>query len=573
MAPQDAATPPVPAPAPAPRALSGVEALKQSSRRLRGSLAEELAAPGAQVSEDGYNLLKFHGSYEQYDRDTATERKQRGEDKEYSFMARVRMPGGILTAAQYLALDELADRYGNASLRITTRQGVQFHGVIKGNLKATAAAITAALLTTQAACGDVVRNVMSTPRPLRDARHARLVADAKLLSARLLPASRAYHQIFLDEADTAESGDEVEPLYGSTYLPRKFKIAIATPDDNTVDVFANDLGFIALFEGDTLLGYNLTAGGGFGMTHNRKDTYPRAASLLGFVAADELLSAAEAVIGLQRDNGDRGDRKRARLKYVLDDRGLDWVKAELSGTYQLNLQPARPMPPITVPELLGWHDQGDGQLWLGVPLPSGRIVDSETVRLRTALRGIVQRFGPDPVMTPQQDVLLTNIAPAHRTAIEQILRDHGVALSEDLTPLARWALACPALPTCGLALTEAERVRAPLVEIFEGLLRRHGLIEERISLRITGCPNGCARTYAGDIGIVGRVPGAYAIYVGGDFAGTRLSFKLYERVKEEHLAATLEPIIANFAHNRAAGEGFGDFCHRLGAAALLAIAG
>ena len=571
MAPQDAATPPVPAPA--ARALSGVEALKQSSRRLRGDLAAELAGPGAQVSEDGYNLLKFHGSYEQYDRDTATERKQRGEEKEYNFMLRVRMPGGILTAAQYLALDELADRYGNASLRITTRQGVQFHGVIKGNLKATAAAINAALLTTQAACGDVVRNVMSTPRPLRDARHARLVADAKLLSARLLPASRAYHQIFLDEPDTAASGEEFEPLYGSTYLPRKFKIAIATPDDNTVDVFANDLGFIALFEGDTLLGYNLTAGGGFGMTHNRKDTYPRAASILGFVAADQLLPAAEAVISLQRDNGDRSDRKRARLKYVLDDRGLDWVKAELIGTYHLNLQDARPMPPIAVPDLLGWHDQGDGQLWLGVPLPSGRIVDTATVRLRTALRENVQRVGPVPVMTPQQDVLLTNIAPAHRGAIEQILRGHGVALSEDLTPLARWALACPALPTCGLALTEAERVRAPLVEIFEGLLRRHGLIEERISLRITGCPNGCARTYAGDIGIVGRVPGAYAIYVGGDFAGTRLSFKLYERVKEERLVATLEPIVARFARDRAPGEGFGDFCHRHGAAALLAMVG
>lgn len=571
MAPQDAATPPsIPA---APRALSGVEALKQGSRRLRGDLAAELAAPGTQVSEDGYNLLKFHGSYEQYDRDTATERKQRGEEKEYNFMLRVRMPGGILTAAQYLALDELADRYGNGSLRITTRQGVQFHGVIKGNLKATAAAINASLLTTQAACGDVVRNVMATPRPLRDARHARLVADAKLLSARLLPASRAYHQIFLDEADSADSGEEFEPLYGSTYLPRKFKIAIATPDDNTVDVFANDLGFIALFEGDTLVGYNLTAGGGFGMTHNRRDTYPRAASIIGFVEADELLIAAEAVISLQRDNGDRGDRKRARLKYVLDDRGLDWVRAELIGTYNLPLQNARAMPAIEVPELLGWHDQGDGQLWLGVPLPSGRIVDTDTVRLRTALRDIVQRFGPDPVMTPQQDVLLTNIAPAHRAAIEQILRQHGVALSEDLTPLARWALACPALPTCGLALTEAERVRAPLVEIFEGLLRRHGLIEERISLRITGCPNGCARTYAGDIGIVGRVPGAYAIYVGGDFAGTRLSFKLYERVKEKHLAATLEPIIATFAHNRATGEGFGDFCHRQGAAALLAMVG
>ncbi len=554
------------------RALSGVEGLKAASRRLRGALVSELAGTGLQVTEDGYNLLKFHGSYEQYDRDSATARKQRGEEKAYSFMLRVRMPGGVLSAAQYLALDDLADRYGNASLRITTRQGVQFHGIIKWKLKATVAAINATLLTTQAACGDVVRNVMATPRPLRDARHARVMDDARRLSARLLPASRAYHQIFLDEAETDASGEEFEPLYGSTYLPRKFKIAIATPDDNSVDVFANDLGFIALFEGATLLGYNLAVGGGFGMTHNRKDTYPRAASIVGFVAAEDLLAAAEAVISLQRDHGDRSDRKRARLKYVVDDRGLDWVRDTLIGRYGLALQAARAMPAITVPELLGWHNQGDGNLWLGVPLPSGRIVDDGAVRLRSGLRAVVARFGPDPVMTPQQDVLLTNIRPSDRGAIEQVLRAHGVTLAEDLTPLARWALACPALPTCGLALTEAERVRAPLVAIFENLLRRHGLIEERISLRITGCPNGCARTYAGDIGIVGRVPGAYAIYVGGDFSGTRLSFKLFERVKEERLAATLEPIIASFARDRATGEGFGDFCHRIGADALLAIA-
>ncbi len=555
---------------------SAVERLKEASHLLRGRLADELAEGGTQVSEDGYNLLKFHGSYEQHDRDTATERKQRGQEKDYNFMLRVRMPGGVLTAAQYLALDALADRYGNASLRVTTRQGIQFHGIIKGELKPAIAAINHILLTTQAACGDVVRNVMTTPAPVRDSVHARLEADARLLSERLLPHSRAYHQIFLDE-EAKEGAEETEPLYGSTYLPRKFKIGIGTPADNTIDVLTNDLGFIALFEDDgagghALLGYNVALGGGLGMTHNKPSTYPRLGTLVGFVGAGDLLRTAEAVIRVQRDHGNRSDRRRARLKYVVDDMGLDWVRDTLAGYFGAPLAPPRPMPPFAVPELLGWHEQGDGKLWLGVPVPSGRIVDGAGgVALRTALREVVDRFGADPVMTPQQDVLLTNIEPGERAAFEALLRRRHVVLAEELTPLSRWALACPALPTCGLALTEAERVREPLVAAFEDVLRRHGVENERISLRITGCPNGCARSYAGDIGLVGRVPGSYALFLGGDFEGTRLSFKLLERVKQDRLAATLDPIVASFARDRRPGEAFGDFCDRLGRDALLEL--
>lgn len=551
---------------------SGVERTKQDSRHLRGRLAEELAEGGTQVSEDAYNLLKFHGSYEQFDRDTATERKQRGDEKDYSFMVRVRMPAGRLTAAQYLDLDRLADRFANGTMRITTRQGIQYHCIAKGDLKASIAAVNQTLLTTLAACGDVVRNVMSTPAPVRDAAHARLDADARLLSERLLPASRAYHEIFLDEPPReAEQSGETEPLYGDTYLPRKFKIGLATPQDNTVDVLTNDLALIALFEGDTLIGYNVAIGGGLGMTHNKAGTYPRLASLIGFVGPDDLLRVAEAVIRLQRDNGDRSDRKRARLKYVVDDRGLDWARTTLAGYFGQDLALPRDMPSMRVPDLLGWHEQGDGRWWLGVPVPSGRIQDTGTAKLRTALREAVRRYGVDPVMTPQQDILLTNVKPATRRYLTALLRKHGVALAEDLTPLSRWALACPALPTCGLALTEAERIRQPLVDAFEALLRRHGLEQERISLRITGCPNGCARTYVGDIGLVGRVPGAYAIYVGGDFAGTRLSFKLHERVPEAELPARLAPAVAAFAAGRLAGEGFGDFCHRMGRDAILAL--
>ncbi len=557
-------------PAPAPAKLSGVERLKADSRHLRGRLAEELAEGGTQVSEDGYNLLKFHGSYEQHDRDTATARKQRGEEKDYTFMLRVRMPGGRLTAAQYLALDGLADEYGNGSLRITTRQGIQFHGIIKNELKPTVAAINRTLLTTQAACGDVVRNVMTSPAPVRDAAHARIEDDARALSAALLPASRAYHQIFLDES-AGDGADEHEPLYGDTYLPRKFKIGIALPHDNTVDVLTNDLGFVAVFENERLLGYNVAVGGGLGMTHNRATTFPRLADIIGSVGPGELLAVSEAVIRLQRDHGDRGDRRRARLKYVVADRGVPWLADTLAGYFGRRLDAALSMPPLAVPELLGWHAQGDGRWWLGVPVPSGRIEDREGVALRTALRELMAERQLSPVMTPQQDVLLTDIAEADRAAVDAALRRHGVVPNEALTPLARWTLACPALPTCGLALTEAERVREPIVADIDAALARHGLTDERISLRITGCPNGCARSYAGDIGLVGRVPGSYAIYVGGDFAGTRLSFRLLDRVPEAELGARLDPLFAAFAAKRQGGEGFGDFCNRTGAPALLAL--
>ncbi len=563
MSPPDGLTP---TPSAAPKKLSGVEALKLGSHHLRGLLAEELAAGGTQVSEDGYNLLKFHGSYEQYDRDTATARKQSGVEKDYSFMVRVRMPGGRLTAAQYLALDELADNFANGTLRLTTRQGVQFHGIIKHDLKSSIAAINDTLLTSLAACGDVVRNVMTTPAPRRDAVHARLDADAKLLSADLLPVSRAYHEIFLDEEATG--ADEVEPLYGDTYLPRKFKIGIATPQDNSIDVLTNDLGLLAIFDGDVLLGYNIAVGGGLGMTHNRATTFPRIADVIGSVGPDEMLAVTHAVIGLQRDNGDRSDRKRARLKYVVEDNGLDWVRVTLAGYFGRELAAPLPMPALEIPELLGWHEQGDGLLWLGIPVPSGRITDAGGVSLRTSLREILGQWGMDPVVTAQQDILLTNIAPHDRAAIEQNLRDHGVVLSESLTPLARWALACPALPTCGLALTEAERVRAPILVQVEQALAAEGLLDERISLRITGCPNGCARSYAGDIGLVGRVPGSYALYVGGDFVGTRLSFKLHERVPELGIGAALAPLFKAFAAERDGAEEFGNFCHRVGIAYL-----
>lgn len=552
-------------PAPTEAKPSAVEGIKQRSHALRGSLAEGLADPGPVFANGDDQLIKFHGLYQGYDRDSATERKQAGLEKEYEFMARVRAPGGRLTAEQYLVLDDLAQQFGHGSLRLTTRQGVQFHGLIKHDLPAVLGTINHALMTTFAACGDVVRNVTTTPAPISDAAHRRLEQDATMLSNKLLPHSRAYHEIWVDGADIAASQPaEAEPLYGATYLPRKFKIGIATPEDNSIDVLTNDLAFIALFEGDTLMGYNVAVGGGLGTTHNKPSTYPRLASLVAFIEADELLAAAEAVIGLQRDNGNRSDRKQSRLKYTIDARGLDWVKSDLSIRMGRPLADARPMPRFQVVDHLGWHEQGDGKLYLGVPVPSGRIVDDETGHFRSALREVIESFQPRPIVSPQQDMLLADIDAKDRPAIDTMLRKHGVKLAEDLTPVDRGTIACVALPSCGQALTEAERVRTPIVEQVLAALDQHGLKQERLSVRITGCPNGCARPYAGDLGIVGRKPGFYALYVGGDFEGTRLNFKLAESVPFDDLGTALEPLFGDFAASRQPGEGFGDYCYRVG---------
>lgn len=548
---------------------SGVERVKAESRGLRGDIAAELADDiSPQVTEATYGLLKFHGTYEQHDRDTATALKQAGREKDWQFMVRVRIPAGRLTAAQYLALDHLASRHGNGTLRITTRQTIQFHGVAKRDLRETIAWIDHTLLTTFATCGDVARNVMATAAPVRSGVHAMLEESARMLSSALLPKTRAHHAIFIDGEDDGAAGEE-EPLYGPTFLPRKFKIGLAHPGDNSIDVLANDLGLVAEVEGDAITGWIVCVGGGHGMTHNKPRTYPRLATPVGRIDHADLLSAVEAVVKLARDFGDRTDRKRARLKYVVDDFGADWVKDRLAERFGRRMDEPPPLPRFSIPDHLGWHAQGDGRWWLGLPVPSGRIADGATAKLRAALRSVIARFDLSPILTPQQDILLADVAEADRGAVERSLRALGVAFAEDRSPVARWALACPALPTCGLALTEAERVREPMVASIERALGRHGLTGERISVRITGCPNGCARPYAGDIGIVGRVPGFYALYVGGDFEGTRLSFKLHEKVPEDGIAGALEPLFARFAAQRSEGEGFGDFCHRLGRDALV----
>ena len=545
--------------------VSKVERIKAASDGLRGRLAA--AATDGTPAFDGASvaLLKFHGTYQGHDRDSATERKQRGLEKLHQLMVRVRIPAGRLTAAQYLALDALADRTGNGTLRLTARQSIQFHGVLKRDLKETIAAIDRSLLTTLAACGDVVRTVTAVAAPVRDAIHRRLEEDARSLSSHLLPSTGAYHEIWLD-GERAAGADE-DALYGAAYLPRKFKIGLATPEDNSVDVLTNDLGIVALFEGEDLLGYNFALGGGLGMTHNNARTFPRLASFVAFVAPQDLLAAAAAVVMVHRDYGDRGDRRHARLKYVIAERGEAWAKERLEEYLGKRLEDPRPMPPFRVKDHLGWHEQGDGRLYLGVPVPSGRVRGA----LRRALREAIERFRLDPIVAPTQDIILSNALPEDRAAVEGVLRSSGVVLADRLSPVRRWSLACPALPSCGLALTEAERVQDPLISGIEAALARHGLAGETLSIRITGCPNGCARPYSGDIGIVGRLPGHYAIFVGGDFAGTRLNFPLLDRVAQAEVAASLEPLFAHFAAERLPKEGFGDYCHRLGKERLLGV--
>ena len=555
--------------------ISKAEAVKQQSRRLRGHIGRDLADTATPFDGEGYSILKFHGIYQGYDRDSATELKQAGESKHYQFMVRVRIPGGRLTADQYLALDKIAGAYADGSLRVTTRSSIQFHGVVKSGLKAAMSEISAGLMTTLAACGDVVRTVTTSPAPIRNKVYDRLEADARLLGTALLPQTGAYREIWVDGekwGDDQGAPEPTDPLYGERYLPRKFKIGFAVPEDNTIDVLTNDLGIVALWEGPEgakeLAGYNFFLGGSHGATHNKAETYPRMASGVCFVEPEDLVEAAKAVVRLHRDWGDRANRRHARLKYVIAERGEEWARERLSEDLGKTLEPVRPMARFQVPDHLGWHEQGDGKLYLGLPISSGRIIDDARTKLRTALREIVAEYGVDPILMPSQDIILSEIDPADRDAIDGKLRAYGVRFGSDMTPAERWALACPALPTCGLALTEAERVRDMLVAEIVERMTRWGIEQERLSIRITGCPNGCARPYSGDIGIVGRIPGYYSIYVGGDFEGTRLNDVVAERIRLGEVSDMLDPLFGVFAAEREPGEGFGDFCHRYGVARL-----
>jgi sulfite reductase (NADPH) hemoprotein beta-component len=547
-----------------PPALTEVEHIKSKSRLLRGTMTESLVDPvTGSIAPADTSLIKFHGSYQQDDRDFREERRQQKLEPDYSFMVRTRLPGGVCTPTQWLALDALAQKYANGTLRLTTRQAFQLHGIIKNNLKSTMAGINAALLDTLAACGDVNRNVMCNPNPVDSRVHEEVYRWSAQLSEHLLPKTRAYYEIWLDGEKVA-GGEEEEPIYGPTYLPRKFKAAVVVPPLNDVDVFSQDLGFIAILEQGRLVGFNVAVGGGMGATHGDAATFPRLADVIGFITPDQLLVVAENVVKVQRDYGDRTSRKHARLKYTIEDRGIAWFVGELEKRLGFSLQPARPFQFDHNGDLFGWREGHDGRWHLTLRLESGRVADKPGATMLTGLREIAKVHKGDFRLTPNQNLIIAGVPTDERARIDALIEAHGLGGYRRASPLRLNALACVALPTCGLAMAEAERYLPTIVGLLEERLTAHGLQNEKILLRITGCPNGCARPYLAEIALVGKAPGRYNLFIGGDVRGQRLNHLYRENTDEAGVLAALEPLFASYARERRPGEGFGDFTVRAG---------
>jgi len=544
-----------------------VETIKRESRRLRGTISEGLldASTGSLGFED-QRTIKFHGSYQQDDRDLRDERRRQKLEPAHQFMIRIRAPGGVFTPRQWLALDRIATTWGNHSLRVTTRQTFQFHGVIKRELKATMQAINAAALDTVSACGDVNRNVLGASNPLQSDLHAQVHEWAQQLSLRFRPATRAYYEIWLDEEKVAESGVEHEPLYGETYLPRKFKIAVAVPPHNDVDVFANDLGLVAIVDdAGHLAGFNVAIGGGMGASHGIAAHYPRVGNVIGFVAPEQVFAIAEAAIAVQRDLGDREERKHARFKYTIDDHGTDAIVALMQERAGVVLQPARPFRFEHNGDRFGWVEGGNGLWHLTLSLPSGRIADTPGRPLLTGMREIARVHHGEFRLTANQNVIIAGVPAAQRALIDALVAQHALDLENNApTATARTAVACVALPTCALAMAEAERYLPGFLAALEPLLARHGLREAPILLRVSGCPNGCSRPYLAEIALVGRAPGRYNLFLGGDHRGQRLNTLYRDNVTEAQILQALEPLLARYAGDREAGERFVDFLHRSG---------
>ena len=542
--------------------LSRNEGLKESTPLLSGTIARTLADSATErFSDDDYEFLKFHGVYQQDDRD------KRKIAKHYMMMVRTKFPGGVLSADQYVACDRLATEYGNNTLRVTTRQDFQFHGVLKANLRQTIHRLNEALISTIAACGDVERNVMAPPTPATSPLVDEVLAEARKLSDKLAPKTPAYHSIWIEGRELDFNSEQQaafeDPLYGKRYLPRKFKTAFAIPPLNDIDVFTNDLGFVVIAENGRMVGYNVLAGGGMGMSHGNAQTFPRLADVIGFIQPDQLEAVAKAVITIHRDFGDRSNRKHARLKYVLAERGVDWFRSELERRTQLRLEPARPFKFTRQGDLLGWHQQTNGKFFLGLFVENGRVRDENGYRLKTGLRQVVERFRPEVRLTASQNVILVNVRAEDRGEIERILQEYGVSPSNPFTPTRLASMACPALPTCGLALAESERALPGLLTQIEKLLVEVGLSSEELILRMTGCPNGCARPYTAEVALVGKAPNKYQLYLGGNEASTRLNRLYKDSVKGEDLLPEFRALLTRFREQRLQGERFGDFSARV----------
>ncbi|WP_348658136.1 assimilatory sulfite reductase (NADPH) hemoprotein subunit [Heyndrickxia faecalis] len=550
----------------ADKKLDPLETIKEKSRFLRGTIAEGLKDPltGA-ISEDDNKLLKFHGSYQQDDRDIRNERRKKKLEPAYQFMVRVRIPGGVATPEQWLVMDELAQKYGNGTLRMTTRQTFQMHGILKWNLKQAIREMNDALMTTLAACGDVNRNVMCNPNPYQSDVHAEVYEWAKKTSDHLLPRTSAYHEIWLEDEkiiDTKEQEDS-EPLYGPAYLPRKFKIGFAVPPSNDVDIFSQDLGFIAILNEGKLEGFNVAVGGGMGMTHGDPKTYPQLARIIGFCTPNQVIEVAEKVVSIQRDYGNRSNRKNARFKYTIDARGLDWIKAELNERLGWDLGEARPFHFDHNGDRYGWI-QGDGKWHLTLFVQSGRIKDFDGYPLMTGLREIAKIHQGEFRLTPNQNVIISNVTDEMKGKIDELVEKYHLTDGKHASALRRNSMSCVAFPTCGLAMAEAERYLPELLGKIEEILDEAGLREEEIVIRMSGCPNGCSRPALAEIAFIGKGPGKYNLYLGGSFTGDRLACLYKENIGEEEILASLRPILLQYAKERQEGEHFGDFVIRAG---------
>jgi len=545
--------------------LASNEYIKIRSNYLRGTIEEGLAdfSTGA-MSEDDQQLLKFHGTYQQDDRDLRQSRRKHKLDKAYSFMIRIRVPGGVATPLQWLETDRMASQFANGTIKLTTRQAFQFHGIIKSNLKRTIAEINQAAMDTIAACGDVYRNVMCNPNPYISDVHAEVLKVSQKISDHLTPATRAYHEIWLDGEKIESSEEEIEPIYGKTYLPRKFKITVAVPPSNDVDIYANCLSFIAVVEGGNLVGFNVAVGGGMGMTHGDEKTYPRLADVIGFCTVDQVTDVAEKVVMVQRDFGCRTERKHARMKYTVDDYGAEWILAKLNEYLGYELGPVREFKFEDNGDRYGWVEGMNGKWNLTLFIQGGRVLDTPSYPMRTGLREIAKIHDGDFRLTANQNLMIANVSAEKRPEIEKLLEQYGIKDSHMKSGLRLNSLACVALPTCALSLAEAERYLPDLLTELEEIIEESGLRHDAITIRMTGCPNGCARPYISEIGFVGRSPGCYNVYLGGGFAGQRLS-KLYrENYPGSELKNLLAPIIRRYAKERNESERFGDFCIRAG---------
>ena len=547
----------------APVKLTHNEDIKAAIPTLSGTIAATFNDPANDhFSEDDNQFLKFHGSYQQDDRDL------RKTGKKYIMMIRGRIPGGVMTAKQYGVFDQLATDYGNNTLRITTRQSIQFHGVVMAGLQPLVKKINECLLSTLAACGDVNRNVLAPPTPAYTPAREQVFADAHKVALALAPQTKAYHSIWIDgvqlDNDAAENKNFVDPLYGKTYLPRKFKIAFVIPPVNDLDLFTNCLGFIAVVENDKLIGYNLCVGGGLGRSHGNTQTYPRLADVIGFFTPDKVVEVAKAVLTIHRDFGDRTDRKHARLKYVVAERGVKFMQDEVNKRAGITLAPNAPYKFTTTADLLDWRKAVDGSNFLGLFVSMGRVKDTDVCKMKTGLRQVADKFPKVEFrLTANQNLILANVSDADKAAINAILAAHGVKTENQTTILHAASMACPSLPTCGLGLAESERYLPGLIDRLQKVCDDLGLGSEEIIIRSTGCPNGCARPYMAEIAFVGKAPGRYQVWLGGDATGTRLNRVWKDVMKDPDIENELRPVLARFAKERNASERFGDWCDRV----------